>query len=264
MPSLRGRLQLHSGRYLSFSYGCAVRVGTGEEFEAARPPRSSRRERRGGYSRGMHYRGQLMIGAMVGAVTAPIPALIGVGILRSRHVGCDFVAEPSSIGTWMCPDGIGYVLPSLTLWASFALLIFWVAIVVIVRRTPAARSTMTRDLALWGAVPMLVGGGLGVGFSLSGTGTGLADPTLTDVWTAAAQSLGVAVAAGLVVWTSRRGGSRLAFWCFAAAAAGAASLMRAALVAPVLAACIGMLLPAAVLALTATTGNRALAEEAAT
>jgi len=212
----------------------------------------------------MHYRGQLMIGAMVGAVTAPIPALIGVGILRSRHVGCDFVAEPSSIGTWMCPDGIGYVLPSLTLWASFALLIFWVAIVVIVRRTPAARSTMTRDLALWGAVPMLVGGGLGVGFSLSGTGTGLADPTLTDVWTAAAQSLGVAVAAGLVVWTSRRGGSRLAFWCFAAAAAGAASLMRAALVAPVLAACIGMLLPAAVLALTATTGNRALAEEAAT
>ncbi len=200
---------------------------------------------------------------MVGALTAPIPALIGVGILRLAHVGCDLVAEPGGAGEWMCPDGIGYVLPSLTLWVSFALLIFWVSIRAIVRRTPEARSAVMRDLALAGAVPMAVGGGLGVGFTLSGTGTGLTDPTLNDVWSAAAQSLAVAVAAGFVVWTSRRGGSRLAFWCVAAAVAGAVSLMRAALVAPVLAACIGMLLPAAVLALTATTGSGALADDAA-
>lgn len=198
---------------------------------------------------------------MVGAVTAPIPTLIGVGILRSRHVGCDVVAAPGDVAEWMCPDGVGYVVPTLALWAFFALLIFWMRIGAIARRTPEARAMMARDLALWGAVPMAIGGGVGVGFTLSGTGTGLDDPTLADVWTAAAQSLGVAVAAGLVVRTSRRGGSRFTLWCFAAAAAGAVSLERAALVAPFIVACIGMLLPAALLSLSATTGDRALVRE---
>ncbi len=253
-----------AGGYVSFRSGCAVLVGTAKNSRPrADHQRSGRRGERGAYGRGMHDRGRLLSGAMVGALTAPIPTLIGVGILRLEHVGCDFVAESGGAGEWMCPDGIGYAVPTLALWASFALLIFWVRIGAIARRTPEARSMMARDLALWGAVPMAVGGAIGAGFTLSGTGTGLDNPTLADVWTAAAQSLGVAVAAGLVVWTSRRGGSRLAFWCFAAAAAGAASLVRAALIAPLLVACIGILLPAALLSLSATTGDRALVDDAA-
>lgn len=114
-----------------------------------------------------HYRGRLLIAALLSCASVPpIVIVLGqilVGLVRDTwHLGC--TAHPPEAGesAWICPTGIAYFIPGVMLAVVFAGAGFCVAAVRIVRgmsrRAPDGelRRAAVRDLARLGGAVLLL------------------------------------------------------------------------------------------------------------
>lgn len=90
--------------------------------------------------------------ALVAAAGAVVGAVGVVGLLRETHLGCQ--ATPASNGssagvTYACPDGVGYLIPSLVGGFTMAAVVIALAVFFIGRRTQAATIERMTDHLLW-------------------------------------------------------------------------------------------------------------------
>ena len=192
----------------------------------------------------VRYRGRLVGIVLRSAAVAVVPgaalALLAVAFLREVvHVGCRRAEIPGAGTQWVsCPDGIGFAVPAIGVMS----LVGTVSLVAGVRRLAAdlarvddaAPWALSRDLAVVGAVPLVLAGPL----------------SLLDATSPLAVVLSLAVGvAGLGVLVLR--GRTRAWACLAAAIVTSGAAGYAFVVAPFALIVVALLVSAAVAALTA-------------
>ena len=190
----------------------------------------------------VRYRGRLVGIVLRSAAVAVVPgaalALLAVAFLREVvHVGCRRAEIPGAGTQWVsCPDGIGFAVPAIGVMS----LVGTVSLVAGVRRLAAdlarvddaAPWALSRDLAVVGAVPLVLAGPL----------------SLLDATSPLAVVLSLAVGvAGLGVLVLRG----RAWACLAAAIVTSGAAGYAFVVAPFALIVVALLVSAAVAALTA-------------